>query len=155
MRATSFARGFKYRTPHCKHCQLMRRTAFGLLPLFLACAPPNPGQPPAPATVLPAGEAVAPAPIVPAGQPVPAATILPAGRTVPPAQMLPAGQVVPPARILPAGQPQFPEGTRFLRIIATNDFHGALEPRPDANGVRRGGAAYVPAAIGRARSECA
>src|SRR6266852_6845455 len=59
------------------------------------------------------------------------------------------------AQILPAGQPQFPAGTRFLRIIATNDFHGALEPRPDANGVRRGGAAYVAAAIDRARTECA
>jgi 2',3'-cyclic-nucleotide 2'-phosphodiesterase (5'-nucleotidase family) len=56
---------------------------------------------------------------------------------------------------LPAGQPQFPVGTRFLRVIATNDFHGALEPRPDANGVRRGGAAYVAAAIDRARNECA
>ena len=52
-------------------------------------------------------------------------------------------------------QPTFPAGTRFLRIIATNDFHGALEPRPDANGVRRGGAAYVAAAIERARAECA
>jgi 2',3'-cyclic-nucleotide 2'-phosphodiesterase (5'-nucleotidase family) len=51
--------------------------------------------------------------------------------------------------------PSFPAGTRFLRIIATNDFHGALEPRPDANGVRRGGAAYVAAAIDRARRECA
>src|SRR6266566_7942111 len=49
----------------------------------------------------------------------------------------------------------FTSGTRFLRIIATNDFHGALEPRPDANGVRRGGAAYVAAAIDRARPECA
>ena len=52
-------------------------------------------------------------------------------------------------------QTAFPAGTRFLRIIATNDFHGALEPRPDANGVRRGGAAYVAAAIERARAECA
>ena len=52
-------------------------------------------------------------------------------------------------------QPSFPTGTRFLRIIGTNDFHGALEPRPDANGVRRGGAAYVAAAIDRARKECA
>ncbi|MEP6549981.1 MAG: 5'-nucleotidase C-terminal domain-containing protein, partial [Gemmatimonadales bacterium] len=43
---------------------------------------------------------------------------------------------------------------RWLRIIGTNDFHGALEPRPDANGVRRGGAAYVAAAIDRARIEC-
>ncbi len=52
-------------------------------------------------------------------------------------------------------QPAFPTGTRFLRIIGTNDFHGALEPRPDANGVRRGGAAYLAAAIDRARKECA
>ena len=52
-------------------------------------------------------------------------------------------------------QPSFPTGTRFLRIIGTNDFHGALEPRPDPNGVRRGGAAYVAAAIDRARKECA
>ena len=48
-----------------------------------------------------------------------------------------------------------PQGTRFLRIIGTNDFHGALEPRPDPSGVRRGGAAYVGAAIDRARRECA
>jgi 2',3'-cyclic-nucleotide 2'-phosphodiesterase (5'-nucleotidase family) len=54
-----------------------------------------------------------------------------------------------------AGQPPFPTGTRFLRIIGTNDFHGALEPRPDPSGVRRGGAAYVGAAIDRARRECA
>ncbi|HJQ53741.1 MAG TPA: 5'-nucleotidase C-terminal domain-containing protein, partial [Gemmatimonadaceae bacterium] len=44
---------------------------------------------------------------------------------------------------------------RILRIIATNDFHGALEPRPDANGVRRGGASYVADAIERAEKECA
>lgn len=60
--------------------------------------------------------------------------------------------VVPPA--VTTSRPAFPTGTRFLRIIATNDFHGALEPRPDGNGVRRGGAAYVAAAIERARSEC-
>ena len=60
--------------------------------------------------------------------------------------------VAPPSVM--ASRPNFPTGTRFLRIIATNDFHGALEPRPDANGVRRGGAAYVAAAIERARSEC-
>jgi 2',3'-cyclic-nucleotide 2'-phosphodiesterase (5'-nucleotidase family) len=98
---------------------------------------------------------VAPAAVVPAAESVPPAQILPAGAPVPPAQILPAGQQVPPAQILPAGQPEFPAGTRFLRIIATNDFHGALEPRPDANGIRRGGAAYVAAAIDRARTECA
>lgn len=62
-------------------------------------------------------------------------------------------EVVPPGVV--GSRPPFPTGTRFLRIIATNDFHGGLEPRPDANGVRRGGAAYVAAAIDRARSECA
>src|SRR5205085_11207116 len=37
----------------------------------------------------------------------------------------------------------------------TNDVHGALEPRPDANGVLRGGLAYVASAIKRAEAECA
>ena len=41
-----------------------------------------------------------------------------------------------------------------LRIIATNDFHGALEPRADASGVMRDGAAYLASAIRRAASEC-
>ncbi len=48
----------------------------------------------------------------------------------------------------------FPPGTRFIRIIGTNDFHGALESRPDAAGVRRGGAAHVARAIDNARREC-
>ncbi|HEY2374423.1 MAG TPA: 5'-nucleotidase C-terminal domain-containing protein [Gemmatimonadaceae bacterium] len=43
---------------------------------------------------------------------------------------------------------------RRLRLIGTNDVHGALEPRPDANGVLRGGLAYVAAAIQRAEAEC-
>lgn len=64
----------------------------------------------------------------------------------------PVNPLVPAA--VSSSRPAFPRGTRFLRIIATNDFHGALEPRPDANGVRRGGAAYVAAAIERARAEC-
>jgi 2',3'-cyclic-nucleotide 2'-phosphodiesterase (5'-nucleotidase family) len=41
-----------------------------------------------------------------------------------------------------------------LRIIGTNDFHGALEPRTDSRGVRRGGVAYLAAAIRRAAAEC-
>ena len=41
-----------------------------------------------------------------------------------------------------------------LRIIATNDIHGALEPRPDNAGQPRGGLAYVATAIGRAREGC-
>ena len=42
----------------------------------------------------------------------------------------------------------------FVRVISTNDFHGALEPRPDAKGIRRGGAAYVATAIARAKAGC-
>ena len=64
------------------------------------------------------------------------------------------GAVAPPIRALPVVQPAFPAGVKFLRVIATNDFHGALEPRPDASGVRRGGAAYVATALDRARREC-
>jgi 2',3'-cyclic-nucleotide 2'-phosphodiesterase (5'-nucleotidase family) len=62
----------------------------------------------------------------------------------------------PPTRInaLPVLPPAYPRGTKYLRIIATNDFHGALEPRPDASGVERGGAAYVATALDLARREC-
>jgi 2',3'-cyclic-nucleotide 2'-phosphodiesterase (5'-nucleotidase family) len=41
-----------------------------------------------------------------------------------------------------------------LRLIATNDLHGALEPRPDNGGVRRGGIAYLASAIANARAGC-
>jgi 2',3'-cyclic-nucleotide 2'-phosphodiesterase (5'-nucleotidase family) len=41
-----------------------------------------------------------------------------------------------------------------VRIIATNDFHGTLEPRVDARGVRRGGAGAVAAVIEQATREC-
>ncbi|MEO8623825.1 MAG: 5'-nucleotidase C-terminal domain-containing protein, partial [bacterium] len=41
-----------------------------------------------------------------------------------------------------------------LRVIATNDFHGALEPRPDNSGKRRGGAAYLATAIHEAAAGC-
>ncbi len=44
---------------------------------------------------------------------------------------------------------------RRVRIIATNDFHGTLESRVDARGVRRGGAAAVASVIEQARRECA
>lgn len=54
------------------------------------------------------------------------------------------------------GQPSLrPDAGPFLRIIGTNDFHGALEPRADSAGVRLGGAAYVAAAIRAAAAECA
>ena len=41
-----------------------------------------------------------------------------------------------------------------IRIISTNDFHGALEARPDGNFGMRGGAAQVAAMIRRAEAEC-
>ncbi len=44
---------------------------------------------------------------------------------------------------------------QFLRIIGTNDFHGALESRADSAGVRFGGAAYLATAIRAAAAECA
>jgi 2',3'-cyclic-nucleotide 2'-phosphodiesterase (5'-nucleotidase family) len=61
--------------------------------------------------------------------------------------------VAQPARVqkdatTPAGRP-----TR-LRILATNDIHGALEPRPDPQGVVRGGVGPLAAEIERARREC-
>jgi len=43
---------------------------------------------------------------------------------------------------------------RWVRILATTDFHGALEPRRDSRGVERGGAATLAAEIRRARDEC-
>ncbi len=49
---------------------------------------------------------------------------------------------------------RFRSAARFLRIIGTNDFHGALEARPDPSGVRHGGAAHVARAIDLARREC-
>jgi 2',3'-cyclic-nucleotide 2'-phosphodiesterase (5'-nucleotidase family) len=44
---------------------------------------------------------------------------------------------------------------RTLRVIAFNDFHGAMEKRPDGNAGNRGGAAELAAMIARARAECA
>jgi 2',3'-cyclic-nucleotide 2'-phosphodiesterase (5'-nucleotidase family) len=41
-----------------------------------------------------------------------------------------------------------------LRIIATNDFHGALEARPDSRGVLRGGGANVAAMAERLAAAC-
>ncbi|NUQ20149.1 MAG: hypothetical protein HOQ09_04230 [Gemmatimonadaceae bacterium] len=54
-----------------------------------------------------------------------------------------------PAALVPR-----PATERYLRIISTNDIHGALEPRPDAKGVRRGGLAYVATAIREAAADC-
>src|SRR5690606_19303120 len=71
----------------------------------------------------------------------------------------PAPQPEPEAAPAPTPTPAPPaaevaEGPTRLRIISLNDFHGALEPRADAEGVRRGGAAYVATAIRRAAEEC-
>ncbi|HJU89529.1 MAG TPA: 5'-nucleotidase C-terminal domain-containing protein [Gemmatimonadaceae bacterium] len=43
---------------------------------------------------------------------------------------------------------------RRIRVLATNDFHGALEPRPDARGIRRGGAAHLATAIEQEMRNC-
>ena len=43
---------------------------------------------------------------------------------------------------------------RRLRIISTNDFHGQLDSRTDAAGVRAGGGSAIASAIERARTEC-
>src|SRR5688500_11796112 len=43
---------------------------------------------------------------------------------------------------------------RRLRIISTNDFHGALDSRPDATGTRTGGASALASALAQARGEC-
>jgi 2',3'-cyclic-nucleotide 2'-phosphodiesterase (5'-nucleotidase family) len=43
---------------------------------------------------------------------------------------------------------------RWLRVLATNDFHGALEPRRDGRGTLRGGASTLAAEIALARAEC-
>jgi 2',3'-cyclic-nucleotide 2'-phosphodiesterase (5'-nucleotidase family) len=47
-----------------------------------------------------------------------------------------------------------PRPATRLRVIGTNDFHGALQPRTDSRGVRRGGAAHLATAIRKARAEC-
>jgi len=46
-----------------------------------------------------------------------------------------------------------PVATARLRIIGTNDFHGALQPRR-IGGNQRGGAAALAATIARAEAEC-
>ena len=47
-----------------------------------------------------------------------------------------------------------PVPTTRLRIIGLNDFHGALEPRPDNAGKLRGGAAYLAGAIRDEAASC-
>ncbi|HJU67976.1 MAG TPA: 5'-nucleotidase C-terminal domain-containing protein [Gemmatimonadaceae bacterium] len=52
------------------------------------------------------------------------------------------------------GAPRVGTLPRRVRIIATNDFHGTLEPRVDARGIRRGGVGAVAGVIEQARREC-
>jgi 2',3'-cyclic-nucleotide 2'-phosphodiesterase (5'-nucleotidase family) len=71
-----------------------------------------------------------------------------------------SGQRPPALRPSPSGPPAAivspPAGARArtLRIISINDFHGALEARPDGNAGLRGGAAHVAAVIRRLQREC-
>jgi 2',3'-cyclic-nucleotide 2'-phosphodiesterase (5'-nucleotidase family) len=66
---------------------------------------------------------------------------------------VPSAPVVqgPRANIEPSPAPMDPQR---LRIIGTNDFHGALDARPDEADAMRGGAASVAAAIRAAEREC-
>jgi 2',3'-cyclic-nucleotide 2'-phosphodiesterase (5'-nucleotidase family) len=50
--------------------------------------------------------------------------------------------------------PRGPRPATRLRLLSTNDVHGALEPRLDNAGVRRGGLAYLASAIAAARAGC-
>lgn len=50
--------------------------------------------------------------------------------------------------------PYRPATGPHVRIVALNDFHGALEARPDSSGRLRGGAAQLATAVKRAVAEC-
>jgi 2',3'-cyclic-nucleotide 2'-phosphodiesterase (5'-nucleotidase family) len=65
------------------------------------------------------------------------------------------GEVTQPARPRTGAPRGATLSGPHLRIIGTNDFHGALEPRPDNTGHLRGGAAAVAGAIEAAERECA
>ena len=54
---------------------------------------------------------------------------------------------------VPSPNPPTPVATARLRIIGTNDFHGAFEPRR-IGGIQRGGAAALAATIARTAAEC-
>ncbi len=68
----------------------------------------------------------------------------------------PQGVRTPAAPVRPAGAPAPSAALRptTLRLISINDFHGALEPRPEGNQGLRGGAAFVAQAIRSAQKEC-
>src|SRR5688572_29350636 len=63
----------------------------------------------------------------------------------------PAPTVPGPAAAVTPPPPMDPQR---LRIIGTNDFHGALMPRADETEAMRGGAANLATAIRNAEREC-
>jgi 2',3'-cyclic-nucleotide 2'-phosphodiesterase (5'-nucleotidase family) len=54
----------------------------------------------------------------------------------------------------PVAGRQSPGRATTIRVISTNDFHGAFEPRPDGAAGLRGGAPHLAAMIRRAEAEC-
>lgn len=67
-----------------------------------------------------------------------------------PATPPPAAPTLPPT----AAQGRAGAKASVVRVISTNDFHGAFEARPDGNAGRRGGAAHMAAVIRRLEREC-
>lgn len=80
--------------------------------------------------------------------------LLIAGLTAACAQPAPIPPATTPVSVTPAATTTPALPTVRLRIIATNDFHGALEPRPDSRGVVRGGGAYLAAMAERLAASC-
>ncbi len=70
------------------------------------------------------------------------------------ARVSPAGAAPPARPAVPASRAGATPPPATLRIISINDFHGALEPRPDGNQGNRGGAAHLAQAIRSAQNEC-
>jgi 2',3'-cyclic-nucleotide 2'-phosphodiesterase (5'-nucleotidase family) len=60
------------------------------------------------------------------------------------------------SRTTPAPSPASPRtpAPAILRVMSTNDFHGALEARPDGNSGVRGGAAHLATAIHNIAAGC-
>ncbi|MDA1081577.1 MAG: 5'-nucleotidase C-terminal domain-containing protein [Gemmatimonadetes bacterium] len=71
----------------------------------------------------------------------------------------PPNDAVPPVSGAPPPASRGAAATRgarasVIRVIATNDFHGALEARQDGNAGMRGGAAHFASVIRRIAAEC-
>ncbi|MCC6318330.1 MAG: 5'-nucleotidase C-terminal domain-containing protein [Gemmatimonadaceae bacterium] len=68
---------------------------------------------------------------------------------------LPFDRATGPSRPVAADAAAHLRSGQWVRVIGTNDFHGALEPQdPGAEGIMRGGAASLATAILAARAEC-